>query len=257
MKRRSVLGPRDISVFRALFFHPALTLKQLAELCFSDVSYETARKRLRRLHQSGYMGTKTIGRNTEKGRPERIYFLNNKSAQVLAENSGINEKTIPIGPPNMKHLGYLTHLAQLHLAWQKTTRKEKLFSQGFTTKRAMINDESLSSKANEHADATISFTNKNGEAQTILLVLETGNLRPTRHWTPKITALLKTGLPILVVTINRDRLDTLRKWTMPMLQEAGLSHERCMFMVYEEIIRYGFLAISAYSTTGSAMKIPA
>lgn len=58
MKRRSILGPRDISVFYTLHLHPALSLKQLAELCFSDVSYETARKRLRRLHQSGYMGAK-------------------------------------------------------------------------------------------------------------------------------------------------------------------------------------------------------
>ncbi len=42
-----------------------------------------------------------------------------------------------------------------------------------------------------------------------------------------------------------------------MLEEIGMPYERCMFMVYEEIVRYGFLSISAYSTTGSAMKIPA
>jgi DNA-binding PadR family transcriptional regulator len=256
MKQRSILGPRDISVFYALHLHPALSLKQLAELCFSDVSYETARKRLRRLHQSGYMGAKTAEHTSDKGRPESLYFLNAKAAKALAENRNILENSIPIGAPNKKHQEYLAHLAQLHLAWQKTTREEKLINHHFVTKRAVSSTAALL-KANEHADATISFTNKQGEKQTILLVLETGNLRPTRHWIPKMTALLKMEFPILVVTTSRDRLDTLRKWTLPMLEEMGLSHERCMFMVYEEIIRYGFLAISAYSTTGSAMKIPA
>ena len=124
MKRRSILGPRDISVFYTLHLHPALSLKQLAELCFSDISYETARKRLRRLHQSGYMGAKTVERNSEKGRPERLYFLNAKAAKALAENRDILENTISIGAPNTKHQEYLTRLAQLHLAWQKTAEKK-------------------------------------------------------------------------------------------------------------------------------------
>jgi hypothetical protein len=256
MKRRSILGPRDISVFYTLHLHPALSLKQLAELCFSDVSYETARKRLRRLHQSGYMGAKKVERSSDKGRPECLYFLNDKAAKALAENKDILENSISTGAPNTKHQEYLARLAQLHLAWQKTVKEEKLFNHHFITKRAVSSSSTLL-KANEHADATISFTNKEGEKQTILVVLETGNLRPTRHWLPKMTALLKTDLPILIVTTSRHRLDTLRKWTLPMLEEAGVTHERCMFMVYEEIIRYGFLSISAYSTTGSAMKIPA
>ncbi len=256
MKQHSILGPRDISVFYTLYLHPALSLKQLAALCFPEVSYETARKRLRRLHQSGYMAARTVEHNPEKGRPERIYFLNTKAAKVLADKKDILEKSISTSAPNMKHQEYLMRLAQLHLAWEKTVKKEKLFNHGFITRRALNNNETLL-RANENADATISFTNKEGEKQTILLVLETGNLRPTRHWTPKMNTLLKTSLPILIVTISRDRLDTLRKWTLPILQEFGLSPDRCMFMVYEEIIRYGFLSISAYSTTGSAMKIPA
>ncbi len=92
MKRQSVLRPRDISVFYTLYLHPALTLKQLAALCFPDVSYETARKRLRRLHQSGYMGAKAVETNADKGRPESIYFLNAKAAKALAENKDILEK---------------------------------------------------------------------------------------------------------------------------------------------------------------------
>ena len=258
MKRRSVLGPRDISVFYMLQLHPALSLKQLAELCFDDVSYETARKRLRRLHQSGYMGAKTINRKEDKGRPERVYFLNAKAAQALANSKNIPEKAIAIGAPNIKHQEYLLRLAQLHLAWQQTAKKEKWLSHTFITKRTLKTlEQSSSSLAKENADATISFTNKGGEKQTILLVLETGNLRPTRHWIPKITALLKTNLPILIITTTRHRLDTLRKWTLPMLEQAGLAHDRCLFMQYDEIIKYGFLSICAYSTTGSAMKIPA
>lgn len=124
MKRRSILGPRDISVFYTLHLHPALSLKQLAELCFSDVSYETARKRLRRLHQSGYMEAKTIQHNLDKGRPERLYFLNAKAAKALSENKDILENSIATGAPNTKHQEYLTRLARLHLAWQKQQKKK-------------------------------------------------------------------------------------------------------------------------------------
>jgi predicted ArsR family transcriptional regulator len=254
MKQSSILGPRDISVFHTLYLHPALTLKHLAELCFADVSFETARKRLRRLHQSGYMHSKITERHLEKGRPESIYFLNQKAAKALAENKGIPESIIPIGAPNIMHQDYLTRLAQLHLAWDKTVKKENLSNHDFITKRALTNNDNLS-KSNENADAIISFAKKDGQKQTLLLILETGNLRPTRHWTPKITALLKSECPILIVTIDRHRLDTLRKWTLPILEEFAIPTERCMFMVYEEIIRYGFLAISAYSTTGNALKI--
>lgn len=182
--------------------------------------------------------------------------MNAKAAKALAENKDILENSITTGAPNTKHQEYLARLAQLHLAWQKTAKEEKLFNHHFVTKRAVSNGSNVL-KANEHADATISFTNKEGEKQTILVILETGNLRPTRHWVPKITALLKTDHPILIVTTSRHRLDTLRKWTLPLLEEVSSPHERCMFMVYEEIVRYGFLSISAYSTTGSAMKIPA
>src|ERR1700722_6440220 len=117
MKKPSVLSPRDISVFYMLQLHPALSFKQLAELCFDDVSFETARKRLRRLHQSGYMDAKTSKRKEDKGRPERVYFLNVKAAKALANSKNIPEKAIAIGAPNAKHQEYLLRLAQLHLSW--------------------------------------------------------------------------------------------------------------------------------------------
>ncbi len=258
MKRHSILSPRDISVFYMLQLHPALSAKQLSELCFDDVSYETARKRLRRLHQSGYMGTKTIGRKKDKGRPESVYFLNAKAAQALANSKNIPEKTISIGAPNIKHHEYLLRLAQLHLSWQHTAKKEKWLSYSFTTKRILkLSEETANSTTKENPDATLTFTNKSNTQHTILLVLETGNLRPTRHWIPKITALLKTNLPILIITTTRHRLDTLRKWTLPLLEEANLPYDRCLFMQFDEIVKYSFLSICAYSTTGSAMKIPA
>lgn len=256
MKRHLILGPRDISVFYTLHLHSALTLKQLADLCFPEVSFETARKRLRRLHQSGYMQTKSTMAKTDKGRPERFYFLNSKAAKALAENKNIIEHSISTIAPNIKHQEYLTHLAHLHMAWQRTAREENFFSYTFSTKR-LLNPKIKNCKANENSDAIISFATKEGKAQTILLVLENGNLRPTRHWIPKMNSLLKNGFPILVVTTNRHRLDTLRKWTLPLLEEAGIPYERCMFMVLEEVLRYGYLAISAYSTAGSAMKISA
>jgi len=57
-KRKSlVLMQRDISALVELYLHRTVTSSQLAKLCFSDISYETARKRLRRLQQAGFTGS--------------------------------------------------------------------------------------------------------------------------------------------------------------------------------------------------------
>ena len=75
-KKTLVLMQRDVMALVELYLHRTISSSQLARLCFPDISYETARKRLRRLQQSGFTGSSSSGRLEGRGRPELIYFLN-------------------------------------------------------------------------------------------------------------------------------------------------------------------------------------
>ena len=74
-KKSVVLMERDINALLELYLHRTISSSQLARLCFPDISYETARKRLRRLQQAGFTGASSSGRMEGRGRPELIYFL--------------------------------------------------------------------------------------------------------------------------------------------------------------------------------------
>lgn len=67
---------RDINALLELYLHRTISSSQLARLCFPDISYETARKRLRRLQQAGFTGASSSGRMEGRGRPgKRSIFL--------------------------------------------------------------------------------------------------------------------------------------------------------------------------------------
>ena len=61
-KEGLVLMQRDIWALVQLYLHRTVASSQLARLCFPDISYETARKRLRRLQQAGFTGSSSSGR---------------------------------------------------------------------------------------------------------------------------------------------------------------------------------------------------
>ncbi len=100
MKKRLVLGERDIGVLNAIHLHGALNSRQLAKLCFAEASFETVRKRLRKLHQAGYLGATATDNKEEKGRPEHLYFLAALAASALANSKNISEQSIVVGLPN-------------------------------------------------------------------------------------------------------------------------------------------------------------
>jgi hypothetical protein len=259
MKKRLVLGERDICVLNALHLHGALNSRQLAKLCFAEAGFETVRKRLRKLHQAGYLGATVTDNKEEKGRPEHLYFLADLAVSALARSRNMSEKDIAIGPPNTNHKEHLTRLVDLHLAWQRTAKQEKIVESDFITKRASSNTKNDNGHLNEakgHADVTITFKRSPEDPQSMLLVLETGNLRLDRHWRPKINALLKANKPVLVVALNEKRLATLREWTLPLLKAAEITEERCLFSLYDEIVARGFLYFWDRCTKGSIEQIP-
>jgi DNA-binding PadR family transcriptional regulator len=251
-KRSLVLMERDVWALLQLYVHRTISSSQLALLCFPDISYETARKRLRRLQQAGYTSSSSSGRMEGRGRPELIYFLTTAGAKALEQHKGIQWETIPTGPPHTYHKEHFLRLVDMRLAMEDSERKGAIADLEWTTGREFWKELSGDlSNIDEQADATISFRYPGSEPINVLLEIDTGNFRQTRHWEPKIKAFLKTGFPIWVVTGSATRIMTLRKWTAPLLEQASVGPGKCVFSVYDEIIEKGIFGAVWYRTDGS------
>lgn len=257
-KRSVVLMERDILALLELYLHRTVSSSQLARLCFSDISYETARKRLRRIQQAGFTGSASSGRMEGRGRPELIYFLTSAGARALEQHRGISWETIPTGPPHTYHKEHFLRLVDLRLALEDAEKEGVIRSLEFVTGREFWKELAGDmTEAEEQADATISFEfveTAGGETVVpvrILLEIDTGNFRQTRHWEPKIRAFLKTGLPIWVITGSSPRILTLRKWTQPLLDEVGVGPGKCVFAVYNDIVEKGVFHSTWQRTDGT------
>jgi len=257
-KKSVVLMSRDVEALLELYLHRTVSSSQLAKLCFPEISYETARKRMRRLQQSGFMGASSSGRMEGRGRPELIYFLTAAGARSLEQHRGISWETIPTGPPHTYHKEHFLRLVDVRLALRDAEVRGEISHLEFITGREFWKElASDATGAEEQADATISFTYASSSPAVepvpvrILLEIDTGNFRQTRHWEPKIRAFLKTGYPIWVVTGSEPRILTLRKWTQPLLEEAQFGAGKCVFAVYSEIVDKGIFGAQWQRSDGS------
>ena len=251
-KKSLALMQRDILALVQLYLHRTVSSSQLAKLCFNDVSYETARKRLRRLQQFGLTGSSTSGRMEGRGRPELIYFLTTAGARALDQHRGISWESVPTGPPHTYHKEHFLRLVDVRLAMQDAEHRTLIVDLDFTTGREFWKELTGDLSAhNEQADATIAFRYPGSEPIKVLLEIDTGNFRQTRHWEPKIKAFLKSGYPIWVVTGSAPRIVTLRKWTQPLLEEAGVGPGKCVFTVYNDLVERGIFGATWQRTDGT------
>lgn len=243
---------RDVWALVQLYLHRTISSSQLAMLCFPDISYETARKRLRRLQQAGYTGSASSGRMEGRGRPELIYFLTAAGAKALEQHRGISWETIPTGPPHTYHKEHFLRLVDMRLSMEEAEKQRLIADLEWTTGREFWRELSGDiDDLDEQSDATISFRYPGMDPIKVLLEIDTGNFRQTRHWDPKIRSFLKAGFPIWVVTGSAPRILTLRKWTAPMLEEASVGPGKCVFSVYSEIMEKGIFGATWYRTDGS------
>lgn len=257
VKRRNlILMERDVWALVQLYLHRTVSSSQLAILCFPDISYETARKRLRRLQQAGYTGASSSGRMEGRGRPELIYFLTAAGAKALEQHRGISWETIPTGPAHTYHKEHFLRLVDVRLAMEDAARQSIIGDLEWTTGREFWKELSGDVDAiDERADATAGFRYPGMDLLKVLIEIDTGNFRQTRHWEPKIKAFLKAGFPIWVVTGSTTRILTLRKWTAPLLDEAGVGPGKCVFAVYDEIVEKGIFGSVWYRTDGSITNL--
>jgi len=256
-KRRTVvLMQRDIWALVQLYLHRTISSSQLAQLCFPDISYETARKRLRRLQQAGFMGAASSGRMEGRGRPELIYFLTAAGAKALEQHRGISWTEIPTGPPHTYHKEHFLRLVDVRLSMEEAERQELIHELEWTTGREFWKELARDlTTVDDGADATIGFKYPGTAPIKVLLEIDTGNFRQTRHWEPKIKAFLKAGYPIWVVTGSSTRILTLRKWTQPLLDEVGVGPGKCVFSVYQEIVEKGLFGAAWYRTDGTITNL--
>lgn len=255
-KRNIVLMERDLSALLQLYLHRTVTSSQLAKLCFSDISYETARKRLRRLQQAGFTGSSSSGRMEGRGRPELIYFLTTSGAKALEQHKGLSWEEIPTGPPHTYHKEHFLRLVDVRLALAEAASAGIINELDFSTGREFWQELSGERAYGvEQADATITLKYPGTDHIRILLEIDTGNFRQTRHWEPKIRSFLATGYPIWVVTGSAPRIMTLQKWTQPLLDEAGVGPGKCVFAVYDDLISLGVFGAVWQRTDGSVTNL--
>src|SRR6185437_11605374 len=157
-KRSLVLMQRDIAALIELYLHRAVTSSQLSSLCFADITYETARKRLRRLQQAGFTGAASSGRMEGKGRPELVYFLTAAGAKALEQYRGISWETVPTGPPHTYHKEHFLRLVDIRLSMKTAERQGIIGQLEWTTGKEFWKELSLdAAEIDERADATVSF----------------------------------------------------------------------------------------------------
>ena len=256
-KKGLVIMDRDVESLFQLYVHRTLTSGQLAQLTFRDISYETARKRMRRLMQANLIGCASSERSEERGRPELIYYLTQHGANVLEQKRIVDRREIPVGPAHTYHKEHFLKLADLCISL-KGAEESKLI-QNF----AWLQGEDFASQwakkhgaeMSEHPDAAISFAFPKGEQMVILLEVDTGNFRQTRHWEPKIVNFLFTGHPIWVVANNENRIQTLSEWTLPLLKANGVGAGKCVFAVFSEIMDKGILSARWFRADGSLSEL--
>lgn len=255
-KRNLILMQRDLAALEELYHHRTISSSQLARLCFPDISYETARKRLRRLQQSGYMGAATSGRMEGRGRPELIYFLSTAGAKILEQNKGISWESVPTGPPHLYHKEHFLRLVDIRLALEAAEKSGHITGLEWSSGREFWRELSGSlNSLDEQSDATIQFAFPGMQPIRVLIEMDTGNFRQHRHWEPKIRSFLKLGHPIWVVTGAAPRILTLRKWTAPLLEEANVGPGKCVFAVYNEIMELGIFGATWHRTDGTLTNL--
>lgn len=251
-KRNVVLTKRDIEALIQLYLHRAVGSSQLAKLSFADVSFETARKRLRRLYQAGFTGSASSERMEGRGRPELVYFLTLAGAKTLAKHWGIAWETIPIGPPHTYHKEHFLRLVDIHLMLRDAQRNKLIQDLEFFTGREFWQELSAEHKAAQsQADAAISFKYPGKQKIKVLLEIDSGNFRQIKHWEPKMTAFLQTGYPVWVISGSVARIATLSNWTKPLLDKAKVGPGKCVFAIYDDVLAHGIFGAIWQRTDGS------
>jgi len=243
-KKGLIVMDRDVESLLQLYVHRTLTSGQLARLTFGDISYETARKRLRRLMQSNLIGCASSERSEERGRPELIYYLTKYGANVLEQKKTIDRREIPYGPPHAYHKEHFLKLADIRLALEDAQDNGLIENFAWLPGEDFANQwaKSHGVTMTEFPDAAVSFSYPKGQSVIVLLELDTGNFRQTRNWEPKIVNFLFTGQPIWVVANTEKRIQTLGEWTLPLLKANGVGAGKCVFAVFDEIVKRGVFA---------------
>lgn len=236
-----VLSERDLSVLLAINSHKSVTGTQLTAICFGDTTYETARKRLRRLNYSGYIGCVNAPlpeykrRAEQRGRPENMYYLTRLGAKTLADKLGVDSSAVVYGPQPQYLRENVLRLVEFRLALMRA--KSRGYITDFSWHAPQVYDLDRPDNSTKlEPDAILSLTYPGGEKVDIILELDTGNFRQTKHWEPKINSFLSYNLPMWILCFDRGRLGLMASWTKAVLDANELGPGRCVLAIYDEAL---------------------
>jgi hypothetical protein len=236
-KTSLILMHRDLEALQQLYLHRAMSSKQFAALCFHNCGYETARKRVRKLIKHGYLGVTNRRHSQGRGRPEQLYFVTEAGAEAIRESISTGDEPGSSGVPHPYLKDHCLAVAEVHLALRRAEKEGLIKELEWTAGRQLRSE--YSGSQSDKPDAVISFENGTGKTITAAIIVDTGNLRQTRHWEPKLHFLLKMVPAIWIITGNTTRILTLRRWTQPVLESYDAKPDHCIFGVYDDLINDG------------------
>jgi hypothetical protein len=236
---------RDIEALQQLYLHRAMSSRQFAALGFHNCGYETARKRVRKLIKYGYLGVTSRRHSLGRGRPEQIYFVTETGAEALKASPHPVVESVATGLPHSYLKDHCLKVAEIHLALYRAQQEGIVHNLQWTAGWQLQSNGSQS----DRPDAVVSFEtvvpgSRHNHATagdltqkvTAAIIIDTGNLRQTRHWEPKLHFLLGTVPTIWIITSTTIRILTLRKWTLPVIDAYGAEPRHCVFSVYDDLM---------------------
>jgi DNA-binding PadR family transcriptional regulator len=250
-KKTLTLMRRDIEALQQLSLHRAMTSSQFAALCFHNCGYETARKRVRKLMQHGYLGVTSRRHSQGRGRPEQLYFITETGAAALKEKFGTAEDSAISGVPHPYLKDHCLRVAEIHLAMLKAEKAGIIKELEWTAGWQLCADRN--ENQSDKPDAIVRFKTKR-EHKKVAIIVDTGNLRQTRHWEPKLHFLLKTVPEVWIITGNTARILTLRKWSLPIMETYGVEPVHCIFAVCEDLVNEGMFHARWVDVHGNAVN---
>ena len=228
-----LLTPRDLNALLEVSRHKMLTSMQLAKLCYPDISYETSRKRLRRLHQANILGSTNLNDVKTRGRPDLIYFLTPTGKKHIEPY--IKKSLINFGLKNIYQRDIFIKIADIRLALIEANKVGIIQNVQFYDYKEYINkNPNYICDTKITCDAIVTFTQKSNKSYIIALKCDTGNLRLNKHFKPLFEYFSINNLNAWFICPSWDRINQLINDCFPKLSSGNQGYSNILFTTINE-----------------------
>ena len=204
-----LLTDRDINALLEVSRHKMITSMQLAKLCYSDISYETSRKRLRRLHKADILATSSLNDSHSRGRPDLIYYLTEFGKKHI-EPYVVSKKIINYGLKNVYQRDVFLKIVEVRLNLVNACQKNLISNLKFYDfKEFIFLNPEFDTKYKFICDAICTFSDKNSNDFFVAIKYDTKSLQLQKHYIPIFEYTLKHNLMTWIICSNWERINSL------------------------------------------------